>query len=361
MFCLGKLRSASDDLLYLDLTRFVASVGIVAHHSVEFFVPAAQRPWLLSKTMGLALFVDLFFVISGFVIAFVYHRRIGSAKGYGEFLQRRIGRLVPLHWLTLAVSIAVWAAFAAAGFAGSHAPSFSADCIAATAALVHSFVPCRSGNFFNGVSWSISSEMVMYVLVFPTIALAAVRGRYIPAIAAALILMLLVWFDLENNSTLNSWVGLHPVLRALPSFLFGAALYYYRDWVGLLPASPAIFAASSAVLVLLMILGGSHLIVLAVVYLVAVSAVAADMQPVTGTFVRRFAPLGQLTYSMYMWHGFFILVLMNAIGDKLLRVGPAGMGVIAMICWGSILLWSYFSLLYIENPARRFIDRLGRV
>jgi peptidoglycan/LPS O-acetylase OafA/YrhL len=79
-----KLQAQSEEMLHLDLTRLIASVGIVAHHSIEFFVPLSDRDWLSGKTMGLALFVDLFFVISGFVIANVYHDRAFSLKGYGE-------------------------------------------------------------------------------------------------------------------------------------------------------------------------------------------------------------------------------------------------------------------------------------
>jgi peptidoglycan/LPS O-acetylase OafA/YrhL len=107
MAALPKLRPQSDEMLHLDLTRFIASVGIVAHHSIEYFVQPSSRDWLHEKTMGLALFVDLFFVISGFVIAYVYHERALTLKGYAVFLQRRVGRLVPLHWLTLAISLAI--------------------------------------------------------------------------------------------------------------------------------------------------------------------------------------------------------------------------------------------------------------
>jgi peptidoglycan/LPS O-acetylase OafA/YrhL len=233
---LPKLRAQSEEMLHLDLTRLIASVGIVAHHSIEYFVTPSNRAWLSEKTMGLALFVDLFFVISGFVIAFVYHERALSLTGYRKFLQRRAGRLIPLHWLTLLGSLLVWSAFVLLGYGGKHPPSFRPECIAETIFLLHSFVPCGTGNSFygvnafNGVSWSISAEMVMYFAIFPAIALAAVRNRYIPAIAGVIVLLLLAWFDLENNlAPAGSWIDIHPVLRALPSFFLGAALYYNRN------------------------------------------------------------------------------------------------------------------------------------
>ena len=159
---LPRLRPVSGELLHLDLMRFIAAAGIVFHHSHEFFLPAAESPFLArEQTASLALFVDLFFIISGFVIAYIYHNRMNSIGDYLTFLQRRIGRLVPLHWLTLAASIAIWSMFVQLHYSGTHTPSFKPECIVETALLVHSFVSC--GRPFNGITWSISAEMVMYV------------------------------------------------------------------------------------------------------------------------------------------------------------------------------------------------------
>lgn len=347
-------------MLHVDLTRLLASIGIVLHHSIEFFVPMSDRQWLTEKTMGLALFVDLFFVISGFVIAYVYHDRALSFSGYLKFLQRRAGRLLPLHWITLLGAIIIWCAFLLLGYGGSHAPSFRVGCIAETTALIHSFVPCGNQIFFNGVSWSISTEMVMYVVVFPLLALAAARFRWLPAGAVIVALALLAWFYRDNSTTLSSWVEIEPLLRTLPSFCFGAAVYYRRDLIVSLPAPKVVFVASAAALLSLMLLGAPHLIVLLIVYVVAVSAVASDLKEKPGPFVRRYGPFGQLTYSIYMWHGLFILVLMNAVGDKLLQAQPALMALLAVVCWASIFAGSYISFFYIESPARRWVDELGR-
>src|SRR5271157_6057911 len=101
------LTAASDELLHLDVVRFIASFGIVFHHSHEFYYRAPDRAALTGRTAGLALFVDLFFLISGYVIAHVYRRRVGSLGEIARFIQRRCGRLIPLHWLTLFLSISL--------------------------------------------------------------------------------------------------------------------------------------------------------------------------------------------------------------------------------------------------------------
>jgi peptidoglycan/LPS O-acetylase OafA/YrhL len=104
------LRAESNKLPHLDVMRFVAAFGIVLVHSLVFFFPKERRTEAAHEIFGLTLFVDFFFVFSGFVIAYYYHERVGSTAWYGTFLQRRVGRLFPLHWLTLVLSIAMFAA-----------------------------------------------------------------------------------------------------------------------------------------------------------------------------------------------------------------------------------------------------------
>jgi peptidoglycan/LPS O-acetylase OafA/YrhL len=61
---------------------------------------------------------------------------------------------------------------------------------------------------------------------------------------------------------------------------------------------------------------------------------------------------------MYMWHSTLITVFMNAIGDKLLHAATGLMLVIGAACYASIFVVSYASYVFIETPARRWIDGL---
>jgi peptidoglycan/LPS O-acetylase OafA/YrhL len=75
--------------------------------------------------------------------------------------------------------------------------------------------------------------------------------------------------------------------------------------------------------------------------------------------VKRVAPLGQLTYSIYMWHSLVILIVMNALGDKLLHASTGLMCLLGLSSYAIIFGVSYFSYFAVETPARRFIDNLG--
>lgn len=349
-----KLRPQSGELLNLDCLRFVAAAGIVAYHSLEFYLPSADREALTAQTRGLTLFVDLFFVISGFVIAHGYHGKVDTLAGYGIFMQRRIGRLMPLHLLTLAVSIVVFGAVMALGKGGDHFPSFEPRCIVQTALLLHALVPCGNGISFNGISWSIGAEMSMYLL-FPLLAWAGSRMKYTLAVAT---LAVVVAATLAHWMQGGVWERLWPVFRALPSFMFGVSLFYWRAPLRRLPHPALALAVSLPLLVAAMVGGLPDIVSLALVYVVAGSAVAADVQQAVAPLVRRIGPLGQLTYSIYMWHSILLMVFMNAIGNKLLHAGPGLMLAIGAICYATILLVSYVSLVLIETPSRRWIGDL---
>jgi peptidoglycan/LPS O-acetylase OafA/YrhL len=350
-----RLRAASDEMLHLDLLRFVACVGVVIHHSVEFLLPVSIRA---SLPTGLALFVDLFFVISGFVIARVYEGKVGTVAGYGSFLQRRVARLLPLHLLTLAVMIAVWSAFSALGKAANHEPSHEVRCILETAVFLHALMPCGNGIVFHSATWSIGAEMVMY-LMFPIFAWIAVRTKAGFVIATFATFLAAMAVDLTENAGSRSWIDLWPPFRALPSFMFGIVLLCYRDKVSKIPRPDGLLLLSSVLMVLWMVTDASHVIGICIVYLVATLAVAADVQRTISTPVKRLSPLGQLTYSIYMWHSVVILVILNAFGDKLLHASTAVMAMLTIVSYAIIFGVSYFSFFAIETPARRFIDSLG--
>jgi peptidoglycan/LPS O-acetylase OafA/YrhL len=349
------LRAASDEMLHLDVLRFVASAGVVVHHSFEFLYPVAVRS---ERPTGLALFVDLFFVISGFVIAHVYQEKVGTLAGYGSFLQRRVGRLVPLHLLTLVISIAVWSLVVAFGKSGNHEPSFDPRCIIETAFFLHALVPCGNGVSFSSVSWSIGAEMVMY-LIFPVFAWLVLRTKVGFIFATVLALIAAIVIDSIENVGSRSWVDLWPALRALPSFMVGVSLFCLRDKTSRIPTPGPLLLILLVLLSLSMIADWPHILEIGIVYAVVITAVAADARRTVSKSVRRLAPLGQLTYSIYMWHSLVILIVMNALGDKLLHASPGLMCVLGLCSYAIIFGVSYFSFFAVETPARRFIDNLG--
>lgn len=95
-------------------------------------------------------------------------------------------------------------------------------------------------------------------------------------------------------------------------------------------------------------------------YLLPAFAIAADRRG-AGPWVRRLAPLGQLTYSMYLIHGLVITAALNAIADKLLHLRGVAMIGATALSWLAVLMLSRWSLAWFETPARDAINALPLV
>lgn len=123
--------------------------------------------------LGFTLFVDFFFVLSGFVIASAYQSKLSSGDGVIPFALRRFGRLYPLHIATLAALVT----FALARTALAPGPfnprdmfdgwMFDFSALFTNVLLVHG-LGFESHLTWNFPSWSISTEFYTY-LVFAMI------------------------------------------------------------------------------------------------------------------------------------------------------------------------------------------------
>jgi peptidoglycan/LPS O-acetylase OafA/YrhL len=144
--------AATPRLHALTSLRFVAAALIVVHHGERVFRigSAVDRVAVLDQA------VSFFFVLSGFILAYVY-----PSLGPGDarrFAVARFARLWPLHAATFALAFLL---------SPSVAATATVPAALANLALVHAWFP--SGRFyfsFNGPSWSISTEAAFYAL-FP--------------------------------------------------------------------------------------------------------------------------------------------------------------------------------------------------
>ena len=180
--------------------RIVAAVWVVLFHF---------RPWLEVSAPGFrsalapvincgAQGVDLFFILSGFVLTWNYLDRMGesfSMKATLHFLWLRLARVWPVYVVTLHLALA-WIIFTL--YVG-HLPSPVADQLSAVSyarqvLLVQLwFQPFFDGSSWDGPAWSISAEWLAYLLfgvlvlvIFRIARATRVRGLLWLAVAASL-------------------------------------------------------------------------------------------------------------------------------------------------------------------------------
>ena len=281
----------------LEALRGIAALLVVLHHLS--LTPGSSLAGVTPLHAGW-LFVDLFFVLSGFVIASVHLNSAASGAAARGFLIRRLFRLYPLHLATL---VAALAADAVAGTAAL--PGYGAM-VMLNLTLMHSWglVP---GSVLNGPSWSISAEWGAYLL-FALICwvVPARRGRLwaLGVVGTVSLASLLVWrgWSLEGDLTFR-------LPRCLLSFALGAATWAWcrqRPPLGAARAQALqlLAAAGMAGLLLSASVAPWTTLLMPVLSAAAIAAMARDPGSAVRHWLERRGPqwLGRHSYSLYLVH-----------------------------------------------------------
>ncbi|MDF0486564.1 acyltransferase [Sphingomonas sp. H39-1-10] len=329
------------------------------------------------------LSVPFFFVLSGFVITHAYGARLAGGGEARRFVVRRIGRLYPLHVVTLGALVALelvkWA-MVKAGVPSGQPPFVGANGIGSLVAnvlLLQAIIPLRDYSW-NGPSWSISVEFYT-CLVFGAVAVAC-RGRTIvPAVllvatgGAALVALELYrpdWPETQFKGLASCICGFftgHLVYRIFHS-LRGARLPHATMWeVGAVGLVVGLYWFAP-------VDGFSSILIFALVVLVFAFDGGAVSRVLAG---RPWALLGKLSYSIYLLH----FVLFSALGgvvraaQSLLHVplyrgvggatlidfGPPGtMDLLALVCAAMVIGLAVLSHRWIELPGQRLFERFAQ-
>lgn len=303
----------------LDIFRGAAALFVVVFHGS--FVSGFSN---LEFFRGAFLFVDYFFVLSGFVITYSIASKTFDIKFAHNFIRKRMYRLWPLHLLLLCVFLffevgkylsesLLSIQFNNTAFSGGNAPSE----ILPNLFLVHAWVEGFDSKSFNSPSWSISIELLLYVLACTLFLL--VNASVFRVVVSVTILVVAVYFN-----DLFSAV----ILRGVMGFFTGMLVYYLFMWIKgrqFKKNIMTIIEVFSLFIIFIyvanyemsspfysaLIFGGSVLI-----FAFEVGAVSSALK--TRVLIR----LGELSYSIYMVHAavYFVLIAGVLVFSKLLNV-----------------------------------------
>src|SRR4029450_4519424 len=216
-----------------DGLRIVAAGAVVILHYSDYFKDAGVGRFLVAHTWHFNLFVDLFFVVSGFVIARQYFGCLTAAGLIGRFLWRRLARIYPLHLATLAFYIALAGALHFGAARTDNPARYPLSDLPAQFLLLHAFIGERLT--FNFPSWSLSAETFCYLL-FPLVALIGQRRREaVIALVALTALANSLWAWAAGTTPWADWINQGGAFRALPAFNLGMACYLFRDRIARWP------------------------------------------------------------------------------------------------------------------------------
>lgn len=332
------------------------------------------------------LFVDFFFVLSGFVIAHAYLGRIDGKTSVRAFVIRRFGRVWPLHAVLLLVFVSMEVARLAVDLLKGNPSASFIDGRAPITVLWDLMLVQALGftgtTLWNTPAWSISTEFWTYI-VFAVLCLC---GRKFLVLAAPVIVV----FALSIVSSFSpNWMDTtfqFGFARCLAGFFTGViALTLWRGYLQKLPLDNT----AATFLEIAVILGACAFVAMSgrsgwtllAPFMFAIVVVTFAFQQgrvskVLSSAVGRL--LGDLSYSIYMTALLVSLafnkapvVISNKLGQTVAVTSHVGAGNphsdfnlgyfwlndgYALLYLTSILIVSRATFRYIESPSRTFFN-----
>ena len=310
--------------------------------------------------------VDLFFVLSGFVIAENYRQFFGrwDASAYWRFLFVRLGRIYPVHFVML---LATLAAVLLAATLGRHPETGGVDY--SPLAFVANLLLVQAWGWpqlsWNVVAWTISAEWFAY-LVFPLVA-RTLSARLVSRAARLLAVLLAYGAMLAILASVGflaatSELGL---LRVTAGFSSGVVIWL---WTRDAPLSETACLVATVV-------GISGLVTTALLmpataltnqalwpapwFVLLVLGLTADRGPIARLLSSPPAIyLGRVSYSLYMVHVWVIFSIRTLVGSRL-DAASQGIGVAVLAPIASIGV-ATLMFLVIEEPFRQRAKALVR-
>ena len=284
--------------LVLDSFRGIAAICVVIFHMhiIGSFTE-------LKFFKGSSLFVEFFFVLSGFVLAHTYGFKEISFK---KFIISRTFRLYPLHFFMLIVVIVLESLKLIAskyGFIFNTTPftnTFDVKEIIPNLLFLQAWLPFTNSTSWNSPSWSLSVEYYMYIIFFFTLFIKS-NFKYI------------IWFLFSFLSffmIINSFGIMNEIVRGLSCFFSGALTYliYKKFNMKFEKISSKYFSLLEILLIILIIYIISYIeeykaIYASLTFLLIVFFFAFEKGFLSIILkVSFFQLFGKLSYSIYLTH-----------------------------------------------------------
>jgi peptidoglycan/LPS O-acetylase OafA/YrhL len=301
--------------------------------------------------------VDVFFVLSGFILSLTYRHWFGeriSGEHYLKFMRRRFARIYPLHFVLLLLIIAFVVTARWMGLATVHGlERFDFATLPQYFLLVQAWGPFLDGiGEWNPPAWSISVEILAY-LVLPPLAwltVREVRRRWSLVLGAAALGFLCNFITPWGTS------GFAGVSRGLTEFAFGAvsinlltgaAARWLQTPLGSLAALSGLLIACAAI--------PDTGFVVAAFTLPLLIALCAD-NAVTRVFSSEpLHYLGVISYSIYLGHFLFTSIIWRILSDRWTGSGAATIAMALVLA--NVIVVAFASLTYyaVERPGRRLL------
>lgn len=309
-------------------------------------------------------FVDFFFVLSGFVIAHAYGQRLASRRDVVRFLIRRVGRLWPLHVTVIAALVALQVSLMVAAQLGipiggrSAFARYDLDQLPLNVLLIHAWGMYRSPTW-NGVSWSISTELFAYLTFAALVPLTSRAGLRAAAIALMATAMVVLATVAPMGMKSMADFGL---FRCLLGFMAGVLTQHaWVRWPRAWGTGGEIAAAALLVAAVALVPRGLATLAIVPVFAMVVFVFAAESGAVSRLLAHP-APraLGAWSYAIYLIHPLFTTLFLISARHQMIFIG--GRATVAGPTWfvEGLTLAYLAAVIGVASLAYRYVERPGQ-
>ena len=304
------------------------------------------------------IMVDLFFILSGFIFFNIYRNKIaGHTLSLRDFL--RFSRLYPLHWLALIVVLAIQLFRELNGL-----PEFVYSqnifyFLLNIPVIQNGWITTAFS--YNGPSWSVSIEIMMYLLFFAVFYNTKETKKYLIYCFLLICLGIIITLSGSNKAFFNSQVA-----RGLIGFFTGCITGEVYEYCNINRKQGLVFTVFCGFAVLFLtivpaIFGYGVLKKWAIVYIFAFFPafifVVLRVKYLSALFsIKPLEYLGNLSYGIYLLH--YPLQLTVKTVDEYYKLGINYSDKIFFIGFSVIVtVISHFIYYYYEKPIQKYIRK----
>lgn len=347
------------DIRALTGVRGVAALVIVVYHFGKFRLDPSSNITVWSVPHGY-LPVDMFFMLSGFVMGYVYRDAFLSDpwRNYKTFLIKRIARLYPAY---IAIG-ALYSLKIAAGLTGEE--TFARfdlfDAIGNLLMLVGWGLHIYP---LIGVSWASSAELGSYFALPVLLKYTLQKSVAWWAVCVALSLAGIYLISISGKGSSGpldvvSVDSLLPLLRAMAGFTLGLATFRFAGYLDRLSgiAQDVLVVVVLALIIAEAVFIRNDLLVY-LMFIPFIALLSRDGRAARLLFGNKLAyHLGAISYSIYLIHPLFITFAERS--SRHFGSTPTAYAICVLVSFAAIWLLSYLSYRFVEMPGRQFVTDL---
>lgn len=306
----------------IQVLRGIAALSVVLFHYRFYLVPDGSNLDIPNKFFGWgAIGVDLFFVISGFIMVYItYHKPVGL-KSWKEFAVSRLSRILPTYYILLLITFLISGAMSIFHYQDKTANLISA--LTFTPYLVSPGPFYIDPNGMYNTRWTLNYEIYFYTVF----SLCLISGKRILTLIGWVAITAIAGYTTtgiftlsakgyETHSAAFNLLTNPIILEFIIGVFTGYAYFSLKDRSKNLKLATLVFAFIAIIAMLPQLKAHS-------LYTASISACLILVFSLFNSQITTFTPqvfikMGDVSFSWYLLHNPFI----HAVADKAEKVIP---------------------------------------